>query len=215
MMLLMLGAFAPPLPPMLPPPLPLVDVDYCDDSVVPVVAPAPALVDKCVDIVYVACAVFTSYGLVLNVAVNKTNVMARFVGKGSVASKQELFYKGGEAVFVLFGVSICLKYVDAYKHMGTHVSFTHDLSQEVTTRAAIIRSSTNAIKSVLRNPMFLLDQKLTYVKAHLFSSGFFQCSTWGPLAPALYGKIHSAVIQVYRIATKHVFDPAAIQFHVF
>ncbi len=48
------------------PPLRLVDVDYCDDAVVPVVASAAALVSKCVDIVYVACAVFTSYGLLLN-----------------------------------------------------------------------------------------------------------------------------------------------------
>ena len=64
---------------MVVPPLSLVDVDYCDDAVVPVVAEAGALVSKCVDIVYVACAVFTSYGLVLNFGENKTNVMARFV----------------------------------------------------------------------------------------------------------------------------------------
>ena len=42
----------------------LVDVDYCDDAVVPVVAPAKDLVTKCVDIVYVACAVCISYGLI-------------------------------------------------------------------------------------------------------------------------------------------------------
>ncbi len=60
------------------PPLHLVDVYYCDDSVVPVVAGASDIVDKCVDIVYVACAVFTSYGLILNFGENKTNVMTRF-----------------------------------------------------------------------------------------------------------------------------------------
>ncbi len=70
----------------------LVDVDCCDDTVVPVVAPASELVDKCVDIVYYACAVFTSYGLVLNFATNKTNVMARFVGKGSVGAKERAVF---------------------------------------------------------------------------------------------------------------------------
>ncbi len=30
------------------------------------------------------------------------------------------------------------------------------------------------------------------------------------MTPALYGKNHSAVAQVYRIATKNVFDPAAV-----
>ncbi len=111
------------------PPLPLVDVDYCDDTVVPVVASAPALVDKCVDIVYVACAVFTSYGLILNFATHETNVMARFVGKGSVAAKQDLFCKGGVAEFEFYSCRICLKFVDAYKHMGTHFSLIHDLSR--------------------------------------------------------------------------------------
>ncbi len=81
------------------PPLSLVDVDYCDDAVVPVVADACALVGKCVDIVYVACAVFTSYGLVLNFGENKTNVMARFVGKGSTFAKRELFFRWQCSVF--------------------------------------------------------------------------------------------------------------------
>ena len=61
------------------PPLQLVDVDYCDDAVVPVVADAGDIACKCVDVVYIACAVFTSYGLILNFGENKTNVMASFV----------------------------------------------------------------------------------------------------------------------------------------
>ena len=149
------------------PPLDLVDVDYCDDTVVPVVAPAHELVTKCVDIVYYACAVFTFYGLVLNFATNKTNVMARFVGKGSVGAKRELFFSGNEVSFDLYGSAICLKFVDAYKHMGTKFSLTHDLSQEVSTRAAVIRSSTKAIKSVIRNPKFPLKAKLNIARLNM------------------------------------------------
>ncbi len=52
-------------------------------------------------------------------------------------------------------------------------SLAHDLSQEVSTRAAIIRSSTHAIKSVLRNPKFPLARKLTHVNTHLFLADFF------------------------------------------
>ena len=99
-----------------------------------------------------------------------------------------------------------------YKHMGTEFSLTHDLSQEVSTRAAVIRSGTRAIKSVLQSPGFPLVKKLSFVKAHLFSSGFFQCSTWGPLSPSLYGKIHSSVIQVYRVATRNLFNPSVVNF---
>ncbi len=57
------------------------------------------MVPKCVDIVYVACAVFTSYGLVLNLATNETNVMARFVGKGSIGAKRDLYFNDNESKF--------------------------------------------------------------------------------------------------------------------
>ena len=118
------------------------------------------------------------------------------MGKGSKAAKQDLYFSGNVRTFEFYGKNISLLFVDAYKHMGTKFSLTHDLHQEVATRAAIIRSGTRALKDVLRNPKFPLVKKLSYVKAHLFSSGFFQCSTWGPLSPSLYGKIHSSVVQV-------------------
>ena len=69
----------------------VVDVDYCDDAVVLVVSSSSSLVDKCVDVVYVACCVFSSDGLSLNFDNNKTNVMTRFVGRGIVAARREWF----------------------------------------------------------------------------------------------------------------------------
>ena len=89
---------------------------------------------------------------------------------------------------------------------------TFDLSQEVVTRAAIIRGCARALKPVLSNPRLALSKKLSLVKAHIFASGLFQCSTWGPLSTPLYSKTHAAVVQVYRIATKHVFNPASVNF---
>ena len=50
----------------------LADVAYCDDAVVPVVAPAMQIVDKCADVVFVACCVFSSFGLSLNFDKNDT-----------------------------------------------------------------------------------------------------------------------------------------------
>ncbi len=128
--------------------------------------------------------------------------MARFVGKGSVGAKRDLYPCNNEAGFEFYGNLILLRFVDACKHMGTNFSLTHDLSQEVSTRVAVIRSSTHAIKNVLRNPNFPLKRTFLCQGTPFFERFFFQCSTWGPLPPALYGKIHSSVIQVYRGATK-------------
>ena len=96
-----------------------------------------------------------------------------------------------------------------YTH-GHYFSMAHDLSQEA--RAAIIRGCAHALKPVLSNPRFPVAKKLSFVKAHMFASGLFQCSTWGPLPNPLYSKIHAAVVQVYRIATKNTFCPASLNF---
>ena len=159
------------------PPVLLSDVDYCDDAVIPVVAPASGIVSKCVDVVYVACCVFSSFGLQLNFDKNKTNAMARFVGKDAVAARRELYLKGSCVEFDFYGKWVSLQFVDSYKHMGTNFSMSHDLAQEVVVRAAIIRSGVRALKPVLANSRLPLKRKLSFVKAHLFSSGLFQCST--------------------------------------
>ena len=49
-----------------------------------------------------------------------------------------------------------------------------------------------------------------FTKAHFFASGLSQCSTWGPLSTTLYSTIHVADVQVYRIATKNVFNPTLV-----
>ena len=110
-------------------------------------------------------------------------------------SRRELFHNGNCVYFDFLGASIALRFVDSYKHMGTNFSMAFDLSQEVVTRAAIIRNCARALKPVLSNPRFPLAKKFSFVKAHLFASGLFQCSTWGPLSTPLYSKIHAAVFR--------------------
>ena len=100
-----------------------------------------------------------------------------------------------------------LLFVSCYKHLGTNFSVSNDLKQEVSCRAAIIKSTANSIRKVIANPIFPLLKKLNYIKAHIFTVGFFQCSTWGPLPDYLYNKIHHAVLHVYRVATGNLFNP--------
>ena len=141
--------FAPILQRMVAPPLPLVDVDYCDDTVVPVVATAGELVQKCADVVYVANAVFLAFGFSLNFAHNKTNVLPYFAGPGAVGARQSLFSAGQAVNVEFYGGSIVLRFVSVYKHMGTSFSMSHDLRNEVVSRAAMIRSVGSDIKKVI------------------------------------------------------------------
>ncbi len=111
--------------------------------------------------------------------------MARFVGKGSVGAKRDLYPCNNEAGFEFYGNLILLRFVDACKHMGTNFSLTHDLSQEVSTRVAVIRSSTHAIKNVLRNPNFPL--KRTFLcQGTPFFERFFSSVLLGALCPLLF-----------------------------
>ena len=77
----------------------LSEVAYCDDAVVPVVAPAVQIVDKCADVVFVACCVFSSFGLSLNFDKNKSNGMVRFVGQGAAFARRELYHQGNSVDF--------------------------------------------------------------------------------------------------------------------
>ena len=77
----------------------LADVAYCDDAVVPVVAPSVQIVDKCADVVFVACCAFSSFGLSLNFDKNQTNGMVRFVGQGAAFARRELFHHGNSVDF--------------------------------------------------------------------------------------------------------------------
>ncbi len=87
---------------------------------------------------------------------------------------------------------------------------SHELKAEVVTRAAIIKSGIKSIRKVISSPKLTLKRKLTYVKAHLFAGGMFQCSTWGVLPPSLYFKMHHAVLSVYRVATANVFSSSVV-----
>ena len=138
--------------------------------------------------------------------------MVRFVGQGPAFARRELFHRGNSVDFDFYGSNVNFTFVDSYKHMDIYFSMSFDMSQEVVVRAAIIRSCARALKPILSNPRLALAKKMSFVKAHLFASGLFQCSTWGPLSTPLYSKIHSVVGQVHRIATKNVINPSCVSF---
>ncbi len=73
-------------------------------------------------------------------------------------------------------------FVNCYKHVGTNFSVSNDLKQEATVRAAIIKSAAKSVKKVIGNPRLPLPKKLNYIKAHLFSSGFFPVLHLGSFA---------------------------------
>ena len=71
----------------------------------------------------------------------------------------------------------------------------------------MIKSSARSLRHILKHPGFTLKRKISYVKAHIFSAGLFQCSTWPSLAEFLYKRIHHAILYVYRVCTNNVFNP--------
>ncbi len=62
-----------------------------------------------------------------------------------------LFECGCVRSIVCLGVSICTRLVKHYKRMGTQSSVANTLKLEVTARAAIIRSGSNGMRSVVKH----------------------------------------------------------------
>ena len=50
----------------------------------------------------------------LNVAVTRLTFLARFVGRGAVSARQELFHKCKSVDFDFYGSKINLEFVDVY-----------------------------------------------------------------------------------------------------
>ena len=139
--------------------------------------------------------------MILNFLKGKTEAIVTFAGPGARKAKVHL-YKclNCEVTFKVCGVERTLRFVDAYKHMGTMSCIGGNLSVEVASRSAVIHTESCRLSKVMATTALGVDRKVCVINCYVLSKGAFQCSTWDQLPYHLFKRFHHAVMGCYRKA---------------
>jgi len=179
---------------------PMYDVSFVDDCIVPVSGEAEKIVAKTTAIASVAYSVFLCFKMLLNFSPGKFEAMVQFGGKGKKAAVSSLSRNGSQSVFYdKQSKPIILRFVCAYKHVGTYGQSNLRSGKEVSVRTAAMRSGSLGIrKQVLRNASIPVDKRLFILHVYIFTKGAFQCSTWSKLTNSEYKRFHACIMSLYR-----------------
>jgi len=179
------------------------EVSFVDDVAMPIISPACELVSKCCAITSIAFRVFKCFGMDLNFETNKSEAIIKHRGVGAKSARIALHRSGDEVqVHVLDNLSVQLRFVKCYKHLGTRTSVSHDLSDEVVFRAQLMRSESQRLRKLLtRRGDMSVEKKVSIIQAYVLSKGIFQASTWPALPNSLYKRFHRSIMDMYRDTT--------------
>lgn len=179
---------------------------FHDDLMIPVRGDACNLVDLTMKATTTALYVFNMFGLSLNFSANKTEAIITFNGAGANNARCKLSKAGCSANFQnLNNVQCTLNFVKCCKHLGTKTSVSCDMAEEVVMRTCAMSTDAKRLKKrVFNNSSVAISGAISVAKTYLFSKSCFQCGTWPNLNARVYHKFHSAVMHIYRMATKQV-----------
>ena len=177
------------------------DISFADDDMFPVFAPACDIAVKTSS----ACAVivnrFSRFGLIVNYARGKTEIIIYFIGTGAHNARAAL-WTGTFAVITSVndrGAKKEVRIVEKYKHVGTTTAANSSLMPELVTRLASMFTSFKPIRSkILCNYDIPVDSRLNIVRGFLLAKGMFQFSTFRELNVTEAKKIHTSVMSIYR-----------------
>ena len=110
-----------------------VDVSYVDDTFIPVIAPAPMLIEKVAATMTITNDVFTRHGFAMNLATGKTEAVIAAHGRGADALKRRIAHELCNRIAFdgINGESKVLTCVSAYKHLGSKKGSTESMAAEV------------------------------------------------------------------------------------
>ena len=129
---------------------------FHDDLVVSIIAQAKDLVSMSTKAAETVFLVFSAHGMKVNFSPGKTEVLYTFHGEGAIKAKQDLALDG----FVSQGKAgkhkFQLRFIRTYKHLGTSISASSDMAEEVTTRGQIMVQDSKKLRRniYIKTPKF-------------------------------------------------------------
>ena len=182
-------------------------VAFHDDLVIPTrTDTALQLVPHNLRVADIMCTVFNMFCLTVNFLPGKTASLVAFFGKGSKQAHLQLQAAN-------FKIStdhthcnqFSLQFDKTYKHMGTKLSLSFGMAEEVTYRTIAMRSGIKLYIHIFNNPKIPLKCKIAIVNIYLLTKGTFQCGTWPILNTTQANKFHATILHIYRRATGNLF----------
>ena len=163
---------------------------------------------------------FAKFGIRVNCAKGKTEVVISFAGKRSKIAETKMWAQPVVAIHFIskaFG-PMSISIVETYKHLGGTTHHRNCMTPEVLRRAAETTSAENPIrKSVLRNRLFSNETRLQIATALTLSRLRYNSAIWSQLNAKQYGifahKYMSIVRGAYDMLSsghKHYSDIAAV-----
>ena len=194
-------AFAAHVPGDQPPPPP--EVSFVDDSVYIIAAPATVLCSRAAAALGIIRNTFAKYGLPINFAPGKTEVLLGLHGKGSKAVRSEVYLeKAGRLRVPLAEGDEVVVITNSYKHLGSMISSDTHMTAEVSYR---IKSLWAAVRPIARNfyksDRFDPDVKALTLQPLLLSRLLFNAATWNPMSAADRRRLNGAFLRVLHLVT--------------
>ena len=102
-------------------------------------------------------------------------------------------------------ITIDMRCVDFYKHLGTQDSSLRSITPLIKTRVAATRGVFSALKKAIFKYPISLRTKMTFAKIYIFSKLLFDAGTWPKTNKSEAGVLHAHVMRIYRFFFHDVF----------
>ena len=175
------------------------EITYVDDEALLLAAPSPRLLNRAIALLLEClCQTFREFGLIINFAPGKTEIMVQFRGRDAVNAKQVVAERGGYELPSSAG-AVLLRAVQTYKHLGSMLSDDCASQADVTRRvnAASAAYAPIAVK-VLGRSSFPCTQRLRLATALVFSRLFYNVFVWSSLSSWALTKLNVMYMRVLR-----------------
>ena len=184
----------------------VVDTSFVDDVAIPCLSSACDIASKTGRVASCAFCVFKLFGMTLNFKPGKSETIIGCFGPGSMLAKRELTL-AGNLIPISAGSDCYLRVVSSYQHLGTCISISTNMCDEVTKRNGMMSAETARLcKSILRVPDIPIPKKIQVIQTYVMTKGTFQCGAWPELPDAQYKRLHSCILRIYRNASGNSFQ---------
>ena len=176
-------------------------IAYVDDGVIPIIAPASMIADRIRSTAIVTRTTYEQFGLSLNFAPGKSEVVIAFAGPCAQRARNDIFSnRNGVLTCDCFdGRPFDLRVVPRYKHLGGYVVASGDLSQEIGPKMAIVRQTARKLRRpFLRDPVIAPRKKAQVLQSLVLSRGLHLAGCWPLLRPREARALRRAVVDMLR-----------------
>ena len=138
-------------------------------------------------------------GMTPNFGSGKSEVLASWKGKKSVALRRKIAEDGHQFVASSRFVAVPLRFVGSYKHLGTWLQVNLQPLKEFKSRFGIAHATLTSLKTtVFKNSALPLSKKMALFDSLIASAVFYNSATWMPLTPRHQKVFDSGVIKLFR-----------------